>query len=123
MVVLSLHYLVPTLVPLLVAVIGAGGVVGSIAAYRKVQPEKDSIVVTAAQGALVIQAGVLDELRQELGRCHERIEDLTRELHEETARLRRERDAARAESRRLRERVRLLEERVGEIANDPDVAA
>lgn len=53
------------LVTLIVGLLGAGGIAGAIVALLKVRPEAGQIVVDAAKGAVVIQSGVLEELRQE----------------------------------------------------------
>lgn len=62
-----------TYLPLIIAVIGSGGLIGGIAAFLKLRPEKDSIVVNAAQGALLVQTGIVEQLRLELERAHTRI--------------------------------------------------
>lgn len=110
------------IVVLAAAIIGAGGIAGGIATFRKVQPEKESIIVTAAQGALVVQAGVLDDLREELARAHEQIAILQRqigqvtdELHAEIDRVRRERDTLYLENYKLKERVQQLEAKVAHL--------
>lgn len=106
-------------VAIIAALIGAGGIWGGIAAFRKVQPEKESIIVTAAQGVVVMQAGVLEDLREELTRALGRIDELEDELHRETDRLRTERDGLRSENTKLRERVRTLEARVEQLEASP----
>lgn len=110
------------ILPLVIAILGAGGVVGAISAWRKVQPERESIIITAAQGALVIQAGVLEKLQEELERAHEQIAELRTEveavndeLHAEVDQLRGERDALLEENSDLREKVTQLEQRVHEL--------
>lgn len=45
-----------------------GGAIGALATLMKVKPEKDAVVVTAAQGALVVQTGVLKALETQLER-------------------------------------------------------
>lgn len=81
-------------IPGIIAGIGSGGIVASVVALLKVRPEAGQIVVTAAQGALIVQSGVIEELRKELDRVkieytHE-IHDLRDELNnalDEIARL------------------------------------
>ena len=48
-----------------------GGLAASYVALYKVKPEAGQIVVTAAQGALVVQTGVIENLRKELKRVQE----------------------------------------------------
>lgn len=93
----------------------AGGFLGAVVAWRKIKPEKDSIIVTAAQGALVVQAGVLDELREELARNRQRLTDVENALRDEIRRLRTERDSLRSENAELKARVAQLEARVREL--------
>lgn len=89
----------------------AGGLLGAVIAWRKIQPEKDSIVVTAAQGALVVQSGVLDELREELQRIRADHEELRGEIR----RVRSERDELRTKNIELQRQVERLERRVREL--------
>jgi hypothetical protein len=49
---------------ILAAVFGGGG----IFALLKIRPEAGQISVSAAQGAVIVQTGVIDTLRSELGR-------------------------------------------------------
>ena len=49
---------------LLVALLGAGGVTGAVVALFKARPEAGQISVSAAQGAVIVQTGVIEELRQ-----------------------------------------------------------
>ena len=93
----------------------ASALLGGIVAWRKISPEKDSIIVTAAQGALVVQAGVLDELREELARNRQRLTDVEKALRDEIRRLRTERDSLRSENAELKARVAQLEGRVREL--------
>ena len=64
------------LISVLVAVIGSGGLVGGIVAFLKLRPERDSIVVTAAQGALLMQTGIADQLRADLAAAEQRVRAL-----------------------------------------------
>jgi hypothetical protein len=57
----------------------AGAVIAAVAGFFKAPAEKQSIIVTAAQGAVVVQSGVIDELREELAR----VARLERECREE----------------------------------------
>ena len=78
--------------PLLVALLGAGGIIGGLVALMKLRPEAGQIVVTAAQGALIVQGGVIKSLEEENKRLRDRVEALEAEttgLHAEIADLRR----------------------------------
>ena len=54
--------------PILVAILGGGFVTGLVALLR-FRVDKDAVVVTAAQGAVVVQSGVIDALQEELQRA------------------------------------------------------
>lgn len=117
-----------TTVQLVTAVIGAGGLLTGIVAFLKLRPENDSVVVTAAQGALLVQSGVVDELKEELGRAKQmnidqgtEIIELRREVREMRRDLRAvtdERDALRTENTALRLRVDDLEGRLAKVEGD-----
>lgn len=75
-------------VPVIVAILGSGGLLGGIYALLKLRPEAGQIVVTAAQGALIVQTGVIESLREENERLQRRVStlelqvsELKRELH------------------------------------------
>lgn len=72
---------------ILVALIGSGGIIGSVIAFFKLRPEVGQIVVTAAQGALIVQTGVLESLRDELARVKAIIRSMELENDECRARL------------------------------------
>ena len=84
--------------PLFVAIIaGLFGLFsgGTLVALFRVNADKQKIVVDAAQGAVIIQSSVIDDLNEELGRvrkelnavekrardCQRRVGRLERELH------------------------------------------
>jgi hypothetical protein len=71
--------LLDNLTPLLVAVLGAGGIVGGIVALMKLRPEAGQIVVNAAQDALIVQSGVLEALLAENRRLIEKVAAVERE--------------------------------------------
>lgn len=68
------------MVQLVVAILGSSGVLDGIYALLKLRPESGQIVVTAAQGALVIQSGVLEQLQRENERLRQRVTALELEL-------------------------------------------
>ena len=56
------------LTAILVAILGGGFVTGLVALLR-FRVDKDAVVVSAAQGAVVVQSGVIDALQDELARA------------------------------------------------------
>lgn len=95
-------------VALAVGIIGGGGLAGAIVALLKVRPEAGQIVVQTAQGVVLMQSTMIDDLRGE--RAADRIEhtrelrDLERRLMEANARI--DRMAAEVERcQRLRDEV------------------
>lgn len=68
------------LVPLIISTLFGGGIVAVISALYKVKPEAGQIVVTAAQGALIVQTGVIENLRKEIERISKEAEEKIREL-------------------------------------------
>lgn len=69
-----------TLVPIVVSILGSGGLMGGIYTLLKLRPESGQIVVSAAQGALIVQTSVLNELHKENERLRVRVTTLEREL-------------------------------------------
>ena len=61
------------LVLILSALIGGGGFAGGIVALVKMRPETTRIVVDAAEGAVVVQKGVISELRAEIDRLSDAV--------------------------------------------------
>lgn len=122
---------------LVYAIVGAGGAVGAIYGLLKLRPERESIIVTAARGAVVIQETVLDDVRAELDRLGRRVDEykadveryrqrvaaLEHELLETRAELvqtRAQRDAALAAAAEMRARMVALEERIRHIEETTD---
>lgn len=110
-----------TTIYVLSLVFGGGGIVAAIAAFFKVRPERESIMVSTAQGVVVMQASILDELREELERVNDRADELAlgqKQLKEELNKVTQERDYLREENRRLNAQVGRLEHRVGELEQE-----
>lgn len=63
-----------------ISFIFGGGLVTAIVALYKVKPEAGQIVVSAAQGALVVQTGVIENLQKEIIRLSTEIENLKKTL-------------------------------------------
>ncbi len=65
-------------VPAITFIFG-GGIVTAYQAFYKVKPEAGQIVVTAAEGALIVQTGVIGNLNKEIERLHTEIAELKKE--------------------------------------------
>lgn len=76
----------------------AGG--GGVVAWRRLGKEGPKIIVEAAQGAVIVQSGVIDDLQDGLDRARSEIKELRAQL---------------SEADRLRSRVRELEHREEEL--------
>lgn len=96
---------------LIAGVTGFAALIGAIVALYKVRPEAGQIAVTAAQGAVIVQTGVIDSLREELRRLESEVSD----LQERTSAALRERNRLYRENEDLREEVARLEKRVQEL--------
>lgn len=64
---------------LIVAILGSSGLVGGIVALVKVRPESGRMIVEAAEGAVVVQSGVITALRDELADLRAALEDAREE--------------------------------------------
>jgi predicted RNase H-like nuclease (RuvC/YqgF family) len=64
----------------IISFIFGGGLVSAAVALYKVKPEAGMIVVSAAQGALVVQTGVIDNLQKEITRLGQEVEELKAKL-------------------------------------------
>lgn len=51
--------------PLLIALIGAGGITGFVIALLRWRPESANVAVTTSEKAVVIQASILEDLQEE----------------------------------------------------------
>ncbi len=108
-------------IPVLIAVIGTGGLAGAIVAFVKVKPEANQIAVSASQGALIVQTGVIETLREENDQLRERLEDLESkvammgDLREKIQSLEDKNRELERENKRLRSRVAQLE-----LSSHPD---
>lgn len=74
--------------PLLTGIISfvfGGGLVTAIIALYKVKPEAGQIVVTAAQGALLVQTGVIENLKKEVERLNTEVIELKQSLNQRDA--------------------------------------
>jgi chromosome segregation ATPase len=80
----------------IVSVLGGGGLVGAIVTAFKLKPEKNRLVVDAAEGAVIVQTGVIKSLHDELSRVRQ-------EAKNEVARAQQESAALRAENQQIRD--------------------
>lgn len=118
--------------PVIGWIVGAGGLGGLLIAIIKLRPEAGQIAVTAAQGAVIVQTGVIDDLQEELSRQKDKVAALERdliqmhiennrqlerfsEMERHLASVEVERDRLRRERDDLRHRVTILEAQVREL--------
>lgn len=73
-----------TIIVGIIGIVFGGGVASAVVALIKVRPEAGQILVTTAQGAVIVQTGVIESLRQEIARLGEEMS----ELREQNDRLR-----------------------------------
>lgn len=60
---------------ILPSIVMAGGTLGGYVAWRKLKPESDQIVVSAAKDVVVIQRGLVDDLRKQMDDLETRFSD------------------------------------------------
>jgi predicted nuclease with TOPRIM domain len=101
------------LTPVLLAVLGSTGLVGAVVAWRKLPQERTAITVEAGQGVIVMQDSLIQNLRAELTRLGERLD----ELETERERLRITARDLEYENGALRERVGALETELAILKN------
>lgn len=98
------------LISVALGLLGSGGFLAGIYALLKLRPEAGQITVTAAQGALIVQTGVLESLREEIDRLREDIQELRTSLE-------REQDI----NRKLRDRIKKFEAGLDNLTNKVDI--
>jgi chaperonin cofactor prefoldin len=114
-----------TYVPYILAILGTGGVVGAIAAFFKIRPEAGQIAVTASEGALIVQTGVIENLHKDNKQLRDRLEDMESkvalmfDLRDRVEALEDERDALRKDNEKLRRRIVTLEKQIREMGAEP----
>jgi DNA repair protein RadC len=82
-------------IPIAVAILGGGGLMGSVYALLKLRPEAGQMAVTTAQGVLVMQTQTIDRLEKENTQLRQRLELLEAMVDELR---RKERERARREN-------------------------
>jgi uncharacterized protein YhaN len=60
----------------LITTVLSGGLVYALVAWRKGGAERESIIVTAAQGLVLVQTGVIDSLEERLERQRQQLDTL-----------------------------------------------
>lgn len=90
------------IVLLAVAVIGSTGLIGAPAMYFKLKPETGQILVDTAKDVVIIQKGVVEDLREELKEVKLTLKNLKAELKQTVA-------ECATELEELRARIRGLE--------------
>lgn len=68
------------IVLLVCTLIGSTGVIGAIVAFYKLKPETGQILVSTAQGVVIMQTGVIESLREDLQEVRVTIKELRVEL-------------------------------------------
>jgi outer membrane murein-binding lipoprotein Lpp len=71
---------IPIISGLILAVLGGGG----IAALIRAKPETNKLIIDAAQGAVLIQTGVLDEMKAQNAELKTQITELKAQVQELT---------------------------------------
>lgn len=55
-------------ITIVIALIGGGGLVGGIVALLRLKPDVARVTVSAAEGAVIVQSGVIKSLQDEIAR-------------------------------------------------------
>lgn len=69
----------PAVLQIIVAILGSGGVIAGLVAFFKLRTDNARTTVGAAEGAVIVQSGVITSLREEIARIREERDEL-REL-------------------------------------------
>lgn len=93
-------------VPSIITLLGGGGFLTAIILLLKARPEVGQIVVTSAQGAVIVQTGVIDNLNKELKRVNDENAQLRDRLNREI----KEREA-------LQDKLDLLEDKLRRLSS------
>lgn len=120
------------LTPIIIAIVGGGGIIGAVVAFIKVRPEAGQIAVTASQGALIVQTGVIGTLREEVDRANAKLEHMSNrmialeaetakvdQLRERVDELEKEKSRLRGDNTRLQRRVTVLEKQIRDLGHQP----
>jgi hypothetical protein len=94
------------IVAIVSSIIGSGGLVTAAVAFYKLRSETNKITVDAAEGAVIVQSGVITSLNSEIRRLKEELEEERKENVELRVRL----SAVEAELLILTKRTKLIED-------------
>lgn len=104
-----------TWVAILIGLVGGGGIVGGLTAIIKIRPEAAQISVSAAQGAVIVQTGVIESLQDEnvrIGQANKALAERVSALESTLAPMQRRTTSLETERNKLKRRIELLEERL-----------
>lgn len=90
-----------------------GGLIAAVVGFMKVRPENTQILVSAAEDVVVIQTGMVNQLRLEVQRLHED----NAILHQDAKRMTQKITELQAANEKLIKRVVELEFGVNEVKN------
>jgi hypothetical protein len=62
-----------------IMVLGGGGLITAFVALLKLRPEAGQIMVTTAQGVVIVQTGVIESLQKELKRVSDELDEVRRD--------------------------------------------
>ena len=104
------YWWLPVVVPLILALAGGGGFV----AWRRLRTEGPKILIEAAQGAVIVQSGVIEDLRQQIADLRGRVEE-TVVLQRRVRQLEYSEEQLQSENARLKSQVKDLQMRLTDL--------
>jgi len=94
------------------------GVGGALVAFLRLRKEGPKIIVEAAQGAVVVQSGVIDDLREQIDSLRTRLSEADA-LQRRVRELERREEELTVENTRLRSQVSNLQARIVQLEGRP----
>ncbi len=101
---------IPIVIPIIIALFSGTGFV----AWRRLRTEGPKIIIEAAQGAVIVQSGVIEDLRDQIADLRLRLDDALK-LQARVRQLEQSEEELQVENTRLKSEVRRLKERVTEL--------